>query len=393
MLRCVCFLLVLLLVVLALWLADALPHACQSTASPGSVTAGPAARGGGGGEASGHEMANAGFKGAIAGVTAAVVTGDHPPGTLVPHLVHAAAAGFLGHDGHNGGTASKGKGSSKGADWRGVATWADLVKDKPALRQYWKEHNQVYSHLALDWTAVRAELAPILRQNREWAGRMDIVDGKPVIVEKLASPFAVGENVSGRTAAMVPAEIVKKLDDKPSLFVFHTHPKGVCELVSSSDVVAAILQTYLGRTAAHVLVTPDSIVLYGVRPSLYNEIWSSPQPHFAALRKAYDAYTAMEGMRSWGRNYKVRDVEALMERHHLFYVVYPLDGYAQLYYNMSYPTWWETDTKALRTMLNALERAEKAHPKKHEHRGVLHVAPLAGDLTFPDKLLELTADK
>jgi len=218
--------------------------------------------------------------------------------------------------------------------WTAYETWEDLKADESAWKAYEADRETVLRDLAHDWSGVRQELTKALADNREWAGRINLVDGKLKIVELVASPYAIGEHVSGRAAAVLPVEMVAKLRAQPALFIFHTHPQGTCVLVSSNDAVCALLDTSSDRTAAHVIVTPESLVMYGASPRLRALIQQSSNPMAETRRRAFDLYSAMEGMRSWhlpsGRpGFQAEEQEKLMRLHGMLHVTYPLDAYAQ----------------------------------------------------------------
>lgn len=244
--------------------------------------------------------------------------------------------------GRTGGGARPGGRPAAGApadrrDWTEFASWQELSA-APQWRRYLAERQAVLKRYPSDWGAVRADLAGVLRAPpgeapREWAGSINLVGGVPRVASKVPSPFAMGENVGPGASAAIPADVVSEISGRPAMFFYHTHPAPVSPLVSSIDAAGAVLDCYMGHYAAHLVISPDAIIMYGLLPRTQAQIWDNPHPYLVAVRKSFDVYAAIEGLRSRGDFYSARDLERIMRDLGLLYVVYPVDSFADLYYN------------------------------------------------------------
>ena len=247
--------------------------------------------------------------------------------------------------------------------WTRYSKWPDLVDDKGAWDQYWVERGEALQ-LKLDWSNVRATLMPKVHDNREWAGRINIVKGKPKVVEMVPSPFKIGEGVDPRIArAFVPGELVSRLVNKPAMYFFHTHPgDGVGSgIPSAADIGTALLYTYRGWGAGHLVVSNSGIVVYGAGDGYLKEVWNSQHPHYTAMRRAFDVLTAMMGRRSWGW-WKIRDIETMLANFKVSFVAFPTDVYAHDYYATVYRSSGPTDFELLEAYREDLARLEaKVH--------------------------------
>jgi hypothetical protein len=256
------------------------------------------------------------------------------------------------------GGAGTGANASAGA-WTTYKTWKDLA-GTPAYRQYWQERTEVLKNYPTEWGRVREQLKAALSDSREWAGSINITGAgrSPSVVSKIPSPFAVGEAVEHGASAVIPADVVAKASETPAMFFFHTHPTATSPLISSIDASAAVLGCYLGHHAAHLVVSPDAIIMYGLLPATLARIWGDPNPHVAAERKSYDVYSAVEGLRSYGAYYSARDLAGIMERMGLLYVVYPLDSFVRVAYSNVFIPQQSVNTDEARRQLARVEAAQ-----------------------------------
>lgn len=281
-----------------------------------------------------------------------------------------------------------GKAAAKAAKpkkaWTSYETWTALENDPGAVDAYWADVNAVLGSLDLDWSGVRAELADKLYDDREWAGRINLVDGKPKIVELVPSPHAVGEGpLPRRAAAMVPAEVMARLEKKPALFIFHTHPgEGPgTEMPSPTDVAGALWMAYTQHYAADLMVSPYGVFMYGPNAAFRAAIWADKSPDKALLalyRRAADVLAAMEGSRSWTSPWTLEDYATMLRRYDVEYVAFPTDKYARADQRTLYSTPSAVDLAQIRDYherIQELEAAE-AQPRKRAKKRVRFADPL-----------------
>jgi hypothetical protein len=247
--------------------------------------------------------------------------------------------------------------------WTSFPTWVALSKDKKALDQYWKERSEVGNHFPSNWNKVRQVAHEMVHSDREWAGLINIVDGVPQIVSKHPSPLKAGEGLhSGEVeGAVVPASLINKINKKPALFMYHTHPAGVgAQWPSPHDLANSILHTYRGHYLAHVVIASDVIYLYGVNSQRTTQIWDDPHPNLAVIRFAFDTFNAFSAMRSYESYYPHGEMEKLATKLGLLYAHFPTDEYAHVIYNRNHRLSQLVDLRASRYHLDSVANAQRA---------------------------------
>jgi hypothetical protein len=137
---------------------------------------------------------------------------------------------------------------------------------------------------------------------------------------------------------MVPAEVMQKLEDKPGLFLFHTHPGEVAGSAtpSAQDMAGAMHIGYTQRYAGEVVVSPYGVFLYTPSGETRQRIWGADpddpnREKKAALtmfRYAADLLGAFNGARSW-EPWSLEDYASLARRYGMEYIVFPNDSYIQ----------------------------------------------------------------
>ena len=158
--------------------------------------------------------------------------------------------------------------------------------------------------------------------------------------------------------AKVPADSVKVIHGKPALFAYHTHPVGSgAQWPSPEDLAAAILDTFRGRFAAHVVISPDVIYVYGLSATRTFQLLDDPNPYLAALRLENDVYNAFAAMRSYADFYPVFEMERLAEKFGLVFMQYPLDSFARTQYLQLHRTSQAVDFDAAEVRLQRLREA------------------------------------
>lgn len=343
------FLVVVLLVLLAL-LVVLSRAAGRTTETPGALLGGAE----GGARAAGHAWGRALHEHARS-----LGPEDSLPGMAEvrppePRLVAHEAPGAVG-------------GRPKKKRWDEYATWGELADDPRATAEYFREREGVLEDLNLDWSDVTRRLAPKVEDNREWAGRINLVGGKPKVVQLVASPLAIGEGVGKHTVAMVPGDVVDRLARKPSMFMFHTHPGSdpAAGVPSDVDVATSLYYGLRGWGAGHLVVARTGVTLYGPGPifSDVHKIRSVRKRELAYARKIYDAVLALSGRRGWVRGWSLQELQDLYERLGVMHIVFPNDRYAASYYRYRYqsPEW--TDFEFLDQYRDELAHLERAATK------------------------------
>jgi hypothetical protein len=235
---------------------------------------------------------------------------------------------------YGGAAKKKGRRPKPRKPWTKYKTWEKLDADEGARAAYWRDVDEVLGALDLDWSDVRTELAEKIRDDREWAGRINLVKGKPKIVELVPSPHAVGEGPLPRqAAAMVPGELIARLEAKPGLFMFHTHPGevGGSTMPSPIDIAGAMHIAYTGRYAADLVVSPYGVFMYTPNAAFRRAVWADNTPAEARLalyRKISDLLAGLGGSRSWESPWTLDNFVAMIRRYDVEYVIFPTDKYA-----------------------------------------------------------------
>jgi len=237
------------------------------------------------------------------------------------------------------------EGGAKNKPWTEYKSWDTLFASKRASSEYWNDLASVMTYLDLDWSRVRKELAGKLYADREWAGRINLVGGKPKVVEAVSSPYKVGEGpLSAQAGAMVPGKIIEALEAKPALFLFHTHPgEGLLPLPSPTDLATALATLHTGRFAADIVVSPTGIFMYTPSIELRNRLDSTPsddpqkdlKDNLILVRHIIDMLGALEGTRSWGE-YALDEYISVIRKYGIEYVSFPTDKYAKWDRRMTY---------------------------------------------------------
>ena len=283
-------------------------------------------------------------------------TRTHPDHMVNPLVVGEYEGGFEG---------GKGKPVPK-RPWTEYETWEELSKDRAAFNTYGQDTLDVLVNIPGDWSAVRKASAKMLKDNREWAGLIDVVDGVPTITKKVASPSLVGESSSLAAAAEVPAEVIDPLIRKPAYYFFHTHPDMLVspQLVSPADVLLAAHTSFLGHYAANIMISSSVIAMYGMYKEPLDRISSSPHPYLEFSQYCLDLYAALVGLRSRRERYSIMDFANTLKEFGMFYFELSTDAYATKYYNTLYSAPRSvTDLDAYDMYLRAVELAQtEAYP-------------------------------
>jgi hypothetical protein len=373
--RVVATLLIFILLVVAALLAGAGgPDARPEARVEGGGGAGGHPRMEGGGRAGGHPRVEGGggagghaLGDALHDIRREQVT-RHGNAHIVgppPRSVFAPRPNIVTRVGGGGG----GKKPKPKKPWADYDTWEAMDKDKGASLAYWDDLTKLNNTLELDFSEVRKSLAKTVYDNREWAGRINYVKGKLEVVELVPSPYAVGEGpLSRQTKAMVPAEVMAKLEGKPGLLLFHTHPgeAGGSAMPSGVDMSAALNIAYTGRYAAELVVSPYGVVLYGPSSQLREKVWdvdlSDPDAdnkvRLTTLRHAADLLGAFNGSRSWKSPWSIQDYSNMARQYGVEYVVFPNDNYAAVDQRAVYRSLCEVDHVTHQGMLATIKEKE-----------------------------------
>lgn len=228
-----------------------------------------------------------------------------------------------------------GAGKKPKKQWTACKTWDEVFQDDDMRQSYWDDVNHVLNELGLNWDSVLAELGEKLYDDREWAGRINVVDGVPKIVELVPSPYAAGEGpLPAQAVAMVPSEIVEALEKKPAFFIFHTHPKEApgSAFPSPTDVVGSMMIAYTGHFIADLMISPYGVFMYGPNYDFRLAIRKCKTAEDAKLtlyRRNADIIAALEGARSWTTPWKLETYIHMAEQYDVEYISFPTYKYAK----------------------------------------------------------------
>jgi hypothetical protein len=336
-----------------------------------------AVRQSGGGEAAPHHLGDATHLTRLERAHAAQHDQEIP--TLAHHsLQYLLSATHLG-GGKKENTAKEKK------KWTRCASWDALSRDKEAVEEYTAAAHQVLENLTLDWSGVLAELRDQVYADREWAGRINLVHGKPKIVELVPSPHAIGEGPLPKgSSAITPKELIAKLSNKPALFLFHTHPgEGAgSTMPSPTDIASSAWIAYTGEFAAELMISPYGVFMYGPASSFRRDVWAAGHTprdaYLATLRKIVDLLSAL----NWKAPWTLDDLSQTLNVHGIEYIVFPTDRYAQALHRWVYaPLPSATnleDIQGYRTEIQQLEKelGEGDTPRKKKIIKHVRFAPL-----------------
>ena len=240
------------------------------------------------------------------------------------------------------GGSDKSPAGGKKKPWTSYKSWKALWNDEDAFGAYWDDVDHVLNNLDLDWSDVRKELADKINDNREWAGRINIVNGKPKVVELVPSPHVIGEGpLSRQSVAMVPSEVMAELEKKPALFMFHTHPgeNAGSAMPSPIDIAGAMWIAYTNRFAADLMISSYGVFMYAPNVAFRRAIWDEAydseegqvrltRARLALNRRIVDILGAMEGARSWTSPWTLDKYGQMLRQYDVDYVIFPTDKYA-----------------------------------------------------------------
>jgi len=268
---------------------------------------------------------------------------------------------------HTGGSEGGRVPSKSKRRWTEFESWEELREDRTAHGAYVEDVTNAVNNIPADWSALRAASAEMLKDDREWAGLINLVNGVPTIVEKVASPIKVGDSASLRIMGEVPLEVINMLTRKPAYYFFHTHPDTVKtpQLVSPEDVIVAAHESFMGRYAANLMVSTPLIAMYGMYKEPLDRIYSAPHPYLEFSQYSLDLYAALVGMRSRKERYTISDFANTLREFGMFYIELPTDAYANKYYNTVYSAPRSiTDVSTYDMHLRAVELAQaEAYPE------------------------------
>jgi hypothetical protein len=246
------------------------------------------------------------------------------PGHIIgPHPLDRDGYEPLARASH-GGAAKKPAAQKK--RWDKYTTWEALQADEGATAAYFEQRAAVLSNPNLDWGPVLADMAPKLKENREYIGIANLAaDGRTLrIIASEASPLIAGETGSETSFAGVPGELVMKYASRPGLFLFHTHPADPrgSPLPSSHDLSTAIYFGATSRFAACAVISRYGVFVHGLDWSSYKAINAAKDWKLALLNYSHDIVAAHEAVRSWSA-YSLAEYLNFYPRHRLLMIVYP----------------------------------------------------------------------
>lgn len=216
-----------------------------------------------------------------------------------------------------------------GMHWTKFKSWNELKRDKDATKEYLHDREYVLRNPNLDWSRVQKLMVPKLKDDSEYIGSIDLAsDGKSLEVSSIyKSPLINNTIKSETTFGAVPNNLLTKVGEKPSLFMFHTHPDDprCCPLPSSHDLSTAIYYGATGRFAASVIISAYGIIIYGISNNVINTFNAQTSKHdweLCLLNYSHDVVAAHESMRSWSK-YNAQDYINFYKRYRMFFYIYP----------------------------------------------------------------------
>jgi hypothetical protein len=258
--------------------------------------------------------------------------------------------------------------------WTSCNTWDELIQNPELLQMYKHDREEFREYLRVDWSDVRAELlgtpenpGPVY-SDREWAGCINIYNGKAKVDKIVSSPHKIGENVDLRlTVAMVPSDIVYELVSTPAMFMFHTHPataEGDC-MPSDVDFATSIHYSVNRWGAGHLVVSDMGITLYGPSDNFIKSVWKDVHPMYQKTYRIFDLITAMRGRRSWRNDawWNLEEFEKLIAKHDMIYAVWGTDLYPHTYYTIKFQTPIHTEFGLLEDYISELKTFSTEYDK------------------------------
>jgi hypothetical protein len=210
--------------------------------------------------------------------------------------------------------------------WTEYETWEELHADPGAVAVYFEQRAAVLNNPNLDWGPVLAKVNPLLSENREHIGIINLdPDGKTLrLTSSEASPVEAGTLESETAFASVPGELVAKYAEKPGMFIFHTHPADPrgSPLPSSHDLAAAVFFGATSRFAASVVISRYGVLVYGPDWGAYKALHEAKDWKLALLHLSHDVVAAHESIRSWSPH-TISEYIDFYPRHRLLFFYYP----------------------------------------------------------------------
>jgi hypothetical protein len=240
--------------------------------------------------------------------------------------------------------------------WMKHKTWDSLLTSSDELYdQYFNDKSLALTRLPSDWSEVRKAAKPMVNSDREWAGIIDIVDGVPKVTFKYPSDTKAQEN-----EAKVD---LTKAQERTGYYVFHTHPAGYSNLISSADAVIAASCSFYGRYACNVVMCDESITLYGLTIPTINLLHKNPHPHLALAKYQLDIYNVISSVRSRSEYFSVREYNDLIRSMGMFIWVFPSDRYTSWANTRVYQHSTHTDFQELMCLVDKVaELQHEAYP-------------------------------
>ncbi|CAN10142.1 pF317L [African swine fever virus Benin 97/1] len=250
------------------------------------------------------------------------------------HITQTMKEIILENHGVDGGAAknvSKGKSSPKEKKhWTEFESWEQLSKSKRSFKEYWAERNEIVNTLLLNWDNVRGAIKKFLDDDREWCGRINMINGVPEIVEIIPSPYRAGENVYFGSEAMMPADIYSRVANKPAMFVFHTHPNlGSCcgGMPSICDISTTLRYLLMGWTAGHLIISSNQVGMLTVDKRIIVDLWANENPRWLMAQKILDIFMMLTSRRSLVNPWTLRDLKKILQDYGIEYIIFPSNDF------------------------------------------------------------------
>lgn len=215
-------------------------------------------------------------------------------------------------------------------NWNDYDTWEELMANTTASEKYLSIRAEMLNNRDFEFKPVLSKVLPLLKEKHEYIGLISMSgdhnkDPYTLDIECMeASKIKIGHYPGTQNVAAVEVELVAKYANKPSLFIFHTHPDDelASALPSSNDLAFAIRLSAASRFVASVLISKYGVFVYGLSWEGYKAIHTTKNKKLALLNYVHDVVTAYESIRSW-KEYSIQDVLDFFPKYMMFMQVYP----------------------------------------------------------------------
>ena len=260
--------------------------------------------------------------------------------------------------------------------WTQYATWAEMYKDLGAFAEYSRLRADVMTSPKQDWTAVLAEIRPYLDHDREYIGVINLdPDGRTLRIAAFeASPTGIGEGddegPNENYNAGIPEKIVAKYENRPALYLFHTHPNHPRSTTfpSSIDLASSIRLSANMRFAGDVVISRHGAMVVSLSYTGYKSVHAAKNVRLALANLVHDVVAAHEAVRSWSL-FTIDEYFQFYPRHRLTCLVFPTAEMVADSHQNKYETDLESPVDHELMQINRDEMMKSRSDRKSRRRG------------------------